>query len=188
MFNLSPQVQAEIRKRTGWVIVLSILLILLGLFAALMPIVATLISTSIFGWIFLIAGVIRIVKSFQARPIRGFWLSLLVGILYVVAGLVILANLLQGAVALTFALALVFVVEGILEIIACFKARTGGNLSWLVLIDGLFTLILGILVWNGWPDNSLWLLGFYVGISLAFSGVTLLAIATATRKTVSDGV
>lgn len=75
--------------------------------------------------------------------------------------------------------------EGIFEIIACFKARTGGNLSWLVLMDGIITLILGIFIWYSWPNNSLWIIGLYVGISFIFSGASLLSIATDTRRTVT---
>lgn len=183
--NIPPETQITVRKNTGWVISLSIVLIILGIVAMLMPVVATLVSVSVFGWIFLIAGIVRIIKSFQSKPLRGFWLSLLVGILYIIAGVILLGNLLEGAATLTLVLASIFLVEGVLEIIASFKARTGGNLSWLVLVDGIITLILGIFIWNGWPNNSLWLIGLYVGISLIFSGVSLLSIASTTRKAVS---
>jgi uncharacterized membrane protein HdeD (DUF308 family) len=182
MLEIPPQARETIHKSTGWVIVLSLLLILIGVGAILAPVISTLISVSAFGWFFLAAGLLRIVKSFQAKPIRGFWLSFLIGILYSIAGLVLLSNLLQGAITLTLVLGSVFLAEGVIEIISCFKARTGGSLSWLVLCDGVITLILGIFIWNGWPNNSLWLLGFYIGISLIFSGITLLSIATATRK------
>jgi len=184
MLDTSPETQAIIRKSTGWIIVLSIVLMILGIIAIIMPVVATIVSVSVFGWIFLFAGIVRIIKSFQSKPIRGFWLSLLVGILYVIASVILLSNLLAGAVSLTLVLATIFIVEGILEIIACFKARTGGHLSWLVLVDGMITLILGIFIWSSWPNNSLWLIGLYVGVSLLFSGASLLSIATATRKAV----
>ncbi|MHC0066654.1 HdeD family acid-resistance protein [Nostoc sp. UIC 10890] len=185
MVDIPPETQATIRKSTGWIIVLSIILIILGIIAMLMPVVATIVSVSVFGWFFVIAGIVRIIKSFQSKPIRGFWLSLLVGILYIIAGVILLGNLLAGALTLTLVLATIFIVEGIFEIIACFKARTGGNLSWLVLMDGMITLILGIFIWSSWPNNSFWLIGLYVGISFIFSGISLLSIATATRKAVT---
>ncbi|BAT56647.1 hypothetical protein NOS3756_56590 (plasmid) [Nostoc sp. NIES-3756] len=182
MLDTSPETQATIRKNTSWIITLSIVLIVLGIIAILMPIVATIVSVSVFGWIFLIAGIVRLVKSFQSKPIRGFWLGLVIGIVYIIAGLILLSNLLAGAVTLTLVLASIFILEGIVEIIASIKARTGSHLSWLVLVDGMITLILGIFVSYGWPNNSFWLIGLYVGISLIFSGASLLSIATATRK------
>lgn len=183
--DLPPETQESIHKSTGRIIFLSIVLIILGIIAILMPVVATIISVSVFGWVFLFAGIVRIIKSFQSKPIRGFWLSLLLGILYIIAGIILLSNVLAGALTLTLVLATIFIVEGIFEIIACFKARTGGNLSWLVLMDGIITLILGIFIWYSWPNNSLWIIGLYVGISFIFSGASLLSIATDTRRTVT---
>ena len=58
-------------------------------------------------------------------------------------------------------------------------------LPWLVVLNGVITLILGILVLNSWPSSSFWLIGLYVGISLLFSGISLLAAGLATRKALS---
>jgi uncharacterized membrane protein HdeD (DUF308 family) len=58
----------------------------------------------------------------------------------------------------------------------------GRTMSWFVAINGIFTLILGILVINGWPLRSLWLIGLYLGVSLLFSGSSLLSAALAVRQ------
>lgn len=42
------------------------------------------------------------------------------------------------------------------------------------------------MVLNRWPISALWLIGLYVGISLLFSGMSLLAAALAARKTLSS--
>lgn len=184
--NMSPpEVRNNVRKNSTWLIVGSILLLLAGVAAILMPIVTTLATTFFLGWVFLGVGVIRIVKAFQSKPIRGFWLSLLVGILYIIAGISILSNLLAGAVTLTILLGITFIVEGIIEIISSFQARTGNHLSWLVLADGVLTLILGIVIFNLNPVTSLGIIGLYVGISFLFSGSSLLAIALAARKAIA---
>lgn len=179
-----PEVRDSIRKSSTWLIVGSILLLLAGVAAILMPVVTTLATTFFLGWVFLVVGIIRIFKAFQSKPIRGFWLSLLVGALYIIAGVSILSNVLAGAITLTVLLGIIFIAEGIIEIVSSFQARTGQHLSWLVLADGIITLILGILILNLNPVTSLGVIGLYVGISFLFSGGSLLAIALATRRAI----
>ncbi|MGQ9872152.1 GTP-binding protein [Leptodesmis sp.] len=107
------------------------------------------------------------------------------GCLYVIAGIYILSNLLISVAALTFALGILFIAEGIYTIIMGFTNRAGHRMSWLVVLNGVITLILGILVLNQFPFSAIWLIGLYVGISLLFSEVSLLVAALAVRKTVT---
>jgi len=51
-----------------------------------------------------------------------------------------------------------------------------------ILVDGIVTLILGILVWRQWPSSSLWLIGTLVGISMIMTGMTRLMIGMAARR------
>jgi uncharacterized membrane protein HdeD (DUF308 family) len=184
---IAPDLESnlDIRKSTGWIIALSILLIILGILAILMPGLASAFFTLVMGWIALISGVVMIVQSFVSKPIRGFWLNLVVGILYVIAGIYILANLGAALLGLTFAFGILFIVEGIYTIIMAFTNRAGHRATWLVVLNGVVTLILGIMVLNQFPFSAIWLIGLYVGISLLLSGVSLLGAALAVRKTVA---
>jgi uncharacterized membrane protein HdeD (DUF308 family) len=183
--TMDPQPSTEIKLATGWVMVLSIGLIILGILAVLMPAIASAIFTSALGWIAVISGILQVVQAFQARAVRALGLSLGVGLLYVVAGLYILFNLAKATAALTLAFGLLFIAEGFFTIIMAFTYRAGRSLSWFVAINGIVTLILGILVINRWPFSSLWLIGFYVGVSLLFSGASLLGAAAAARREVA---
>jgi len=60
-----------------------------------------------------------------------------------------------------------------------FTQRAGRSMSWLVVLNGMVTMILGIMVLNRWPFSALWLIGLYVGISL-------LVAALAARKVIAD--
>lgn len=176
----------DLKTSTSWVIFLSIALIVLGILAIIAPAIASAFFTAMMGWISLISGVVMIVQSFRSHPVRGFWLNLIVGIFYAVAGLYILFNLGAALLALTLAFGILFVVEGIFTIIMGFTQKAGRSMSWLVVLNGVVTLILGIMVLNRWPISALWLIGLYVGISLLFSGVSLLAAALAARKALTD--
>jgi uncharacterized membrane protein HdeD (DUF308 family) len=173
----------EIRKATGWIIAFSIVLIVLGVLAIILPAFASAVFTSVMGWIALISGIVMVVESFQSRPIRGFWLHLLVGIFYIIAGVYILFNVGAAMLALTFAFGILFIAEGIYTIIMAFTNRAGHRMSWLMVLNGMITLILGIMVINRFPVSALWLIGLYVGISLLMSGVAALTAALAIRKT-----
>lgn len=167
-------------------IVLSIALIILGAIAILAPGLASAFFTSVIGWITLISGVVMIAESFQSKPLRGFWLNLIIGICYVTAGIYILLNVGAAVLALTFAFGILFIVEGIYTIIMAFIHRSGHRMSWLVALNGVITLILGIMVLNQFPFSAIWLIGLYVGISLLMTGVSLLAAALSARRTIAN--
>lgn len=173
-----------LKKLINWMIVLSIVLMLLGAIAIFMPIFASAVFTLMMGWLALMSGIVMIVQSFVSKPVRGFWLNLVVGIFYAIAGIYILFNVASAVLGLTLAFGILFIAEGVYTIIMAFTNRSGHRLSWLVALNGVITLILGIMVLNRFPSSALWLVGLYVGLSLLLSGVSLLAAALATRKTI----
>lgn len=183
--NPDLPLDVNIKKSTSWVIALSIALIILGIAAIVLPGLASAFFTLMIGWITLISGGVMIVQSFQSKPLRGFWLNLLTGIFYAIAGCYILFNVGSAVLALTLAFGVLFVVEGIYTIIMAFTNRAGHRMSWLVAVNGIVTLILGIMVLNRFPNSAIWLIGLYVGISLLMSGISLLAAAIAVRQSVT---
>lgn len=184
--NLMPPI--EIKKATNWIIALSIVLILLGALAIFSPLFASAFFVVMLGWIALFTGIAMIVQSFRAQPVRGFWMTLIVGIFYSIAGLFIIFNTLKSIALLTLSFGILFIAEGITTIVLGFTNRVGQSMSWLVVLNGIITLILGILVINGWPSTALWFIGLYVGISILFSGISLLAAALAARKVIADEI
>jgi uncharacterized membrane protein HdeD (DUF308 family) len=174
--------ETEVKQSIGWLIILSIALILMGILAIFSPAIASAFFTSTMGWIALISGILMVIQSFRSKPVKGFWLNLIVGTAYGIAGLYILTNVGKAMLVLTFAFGILFIVEGIFTIIMGFTNRSGRSMSWLVVLNGIITLILGILVLKSWPFSALWLIGLYVGISLLLSGISLLAAALAVKK------
>ena len=174
----------NIRKSLGWSITLGILLIVLGILAIIFPIIATALVTIALGWLFLIGGILRIVYAFQARS-TGFWLKLLLGILYIIIGLSLLNNIIGGAISLTLALGILIFVEGVFEVILAFQLRPASNWSW-VLFSGIVTIILGILIWSQWPFNAPWVLGLLTGISFLSTGIWKVMFSLAARRAINE--
>jgi uncharacterized membrane protein HdeD (DUF308 family) len=59
--------------------------------------------------------------------------------------------------------------------------RPAGGTSW-VLIDGIITLLLGLMIYMQWPLSSFWAIGILVGVSMIISGVTRVMLSLAVRK------
>lgn len=174
----------QMKAATTWVMVISAGLIFLGGLAVLLPTLAPGLFVTLIGWITFVSGGLQMLAAPKARPVRGYWLNLVVGSLYAIAGLYIALTpqLDTDAEALSLALGVLLMVEGVFTTTMAFGYRVGRALSWLVVLNGVTTLIIGIFVVNRWPISANWLIGLYVGISLIFSGASLLAAACSVRQ------
>ncbi|RZM77874.1 HdeD family acid-resistance protein [Leptolyngbya iicbica] len=184
--SLTELLGPEAKQATGWLIALSIVMILTGILAIALPGISSVTFTLILGWLLLFNGVVRIVNSFRSKPVRGFWLSLIVGILYAISGVIVLFNPIEAVLTLTWLFGFMLIFEGIVTIISAFVNKTGRSLAWLLVLDGVITLILGILVLSQWPQSAIWLIGLYIGISILMSGLSLLVIAMSTRRAINQ--
>lgn len=169
MLSNPPLVNSdELRRHSGWFVALGIVLIILGVIALAYDAFTTIASVLVFGWLLMIGGVIEIVHGFQTHRWGGFFLHLLAGLLFLVAGLLFVANPLTGALSLTLFLGAFFLVGGVFEIIGAVRLRAP-HWAWAVL-GGLITAVLGLMLWGQWPGSGLWFIGFAVGISMIFRG------------------
>lgn len=184
--TIESQSELDVQESLAWVIAMSIGLIILGVVAILMPGIASSFFASMMGLIGLISGIVMIIESFQAIPVRGLWLNLSMGFLYITASMYILFNVETAMQALTLGFGILFIAEGILTVILAVLNRAGRQLAWLVSVNGITTLILGILILNHWPFDTIWLIGVYVGVSLLMNGLTLLIAAIAVRHVLTS--
>ena len=159
-----------------------VLLVILGLIAIARPVYATIASTLVFGWLFILAGIVQLVYAFGSRSAGQVVWKLLLGFLYLGAGIVVLSNVLSGAIALTLILGITLFVQGVIQVIFAFGIRPAR--SWgLVLFSGIIEVILGIFIWSEWPFNADWLLGLWVGIGLLVNGFWMITLASLPRST-----
>jgi uncharacterized membrane protein HdeD (DUF308 family) len=107
-----------------------IILTVLGLAAIIVPPIAGLATTVLLGWLFLLAGIVGLFSTFRARNAPGFTWSMLSAVVAVLAGLALLWNPLQGLVTLTFVLTAFFIFDGILMIILSIAHRRELSGKW----------------------------------------------------------
>jgi uncharacterized membrane protein HdeD (DUF308 family) len=168
-----------------WVMFLveGIVLLGLGWLAILLPPLATLGVTILFGWLFLISGAMGLIATFWARQAPGFWWSLVSAVLAIAAGLVLLTSPASGALSLTLILIVFFVIEGVASVMYALEHRQqlSGRWAWM-LASGIIDLILAAMVFAGLPGSATWAIGLLVGINMIFGGSALIAMALAARK------
>ena len=174
----------QMRKDWGWLLALGIGLVLIGMAALSVPLLATGLTTvaivATIGILMIVAGAAQIVSGFSCENWSGVFLSIALGLLYGVTGFFILENPLEGAAALTLLIAAFFFISGIFRIIFALRERFPAW-GW-TLLNGAVTLILGIIIWRQLPESALWLIGLLVGIDLIFSGWTWIMLAFAVRN------
>jgi uncharacterized membrane protein HdeD (DUF308 family) len=167
-----------------WVLYLveGVVLLVLGAIAIIIPPLATLAATILFGWLFLISGVVGLVTSFMMRAAPGFWWSLISAALGVLVGGWLLARPVSGAVSLTILLVAFFVIEGVASIMFSLdhKRELSGRWGWM-LVSGIVDLVLGAMILAGLPSTAAWAIGILVGINMVFGGTALIAMALHAR-------
>ena len=170
-----------VKESIGWSIGISILMIVAGFLAILLPAVAGIAVNIFVGWMLVFSGGLHFVFAWQTRHTHGFIWELLLGILYVAIGGYLLVNPIRGLVTLTLALAFYLLIEGVLEFVLSYWLRSRPGAGWL-LFDAIITVILAILIWRTWPWSTEWAIGILVGINMLFSGVTRLMLSFAARR------
>lgn len=178
---LSQFGEEELRKSWGWFLALGIALVILGMIALGAAALFSVAAVILFGVLMIVGGVMEAAHALMRRQWSGFFIDLLLGILYVVVGFMLVANPAASAVALTLLIAAFLIFGGIFRIVAAIATRYP-HWGW-VLFNGVIGLLLGILIWVQWPLSGLWVIGLFIGIEMLFNGWTLIMLALAVKGT-----
>jgi uncharacterized membrane protein HdeD (DUF308 family) len=158
-----------------------IAMMLLGIVAICLPLVATLATGILVGWLFVAGGIVRIVYLPRSTRAPGFWWSLLTAAVVIVLGVVFIVQPLQGALTLTMMLIALFILEGVAALFMAFELRRHLHSWGWTLFKGIVDLWLALMIWAGWPASATWAIGLLVGINMLFFGVSLTMTAVAAR-------
>jgi uncharacterized membrane protein HdeD (DUF308 family) len=172
------------KQSISWSIGLSVLMIVAGILAIVVPPVAGIAATILIGWLLIVMGVLHWVFGWHTRTVGGAVWGLLLGMVYGAVGIYMLFRPIAGLAGLTLALGAYLFVEAILEFALWWRARPMAGAGWL-LVDGVVTLILSVLIWITWPSNSPWVIGTLLGISMIFSGSSRLMLLLAAKRVVA---
>jgi uncharacterized membrane protein HdeD (DUF308 family) len=177
---LAVQVPDEIIRHWGWYLAFGFGLVLLGVIAIARSVTATVVSMLFFGWLLAMASGIEIVQALMVGKWAGFFQHLLAAILFGVTGLLFIARPLAGAEVVTVLMASFFLIGGFFQLFGSWLVSLPGY-GWHAL-DGVISIILGVLVLAQWPASGLWVIGTFVGINLIFYGGAWIAFALSARS------
>jgi len=170
-----------LRAKCGWIIALGVIYSIAGFIALGSVMMATVASVYFVGIMMIVAGVAEVINAFQVKTWGRFFVWLLLGALYIVAGFAAFENPLLAAALLTLVLAFALIVSGVTRIVLAFGMK--GTAPWLwVALSGVITLILGCMILARWPVSSLYVLGLFLGIDLIMAGASWIGIGFGLRR------
>jgi uncharacterized membrane protein HdeD (DUF308 family) len=158
----------RLNQRWGWLVGFGAVVLAAGVGAVVFSFAATITTVLVFGILLICAGTVQVISAFLARTWRGFFVSALVGVLHILVGGVMAEHPLRAAVVLTLVLAVALLVGGAARLLYAATHAFPGR-GW-VAANGVISLVLGVSIWQDWPEASLWVIGVFAGIDLAFSG------------------
>jgi uncharacterized membrane protein HdeD (DUF308 family) len=180
--GLGATAGGALRQYWGLFLFEGILLLVLGVLALAVPVVASIAATIFFGWLLLLSGIMGLITTFRARHTPGFGWSLASAVIGIIAGVLLLAAPLQGVLSLTAVLIAFLFIEGIASILYALEHRRGLSVGWgWMLASGIVDVILAGILFAGLPGTAVWALGVLLGINLIFGGSALSTMALAAR-------
>lgn len=178
---MAEEIVRGIKRASGWSIALGVLMIVLGFIAVMAPWEAGIAIVLIVGWTVIFSGGAQLLYAFRAHSGGRAILEAILGLIYIGAGIYVLLHPVGGLLAITLLLASFLLVYGVIALVLAFRMRPYRGWGW-VLVDGIITILLGILIWIHWPYNTEWVVGTLVGLSIIISGVTRLMVSLSVRK------
>jgi len=175
------------RQNRGWLLVLGILFVLLGIIGLGMTVALTLTSIVFLGAFLLVGGLFQLFYAMKDRARmtgRELAFSALLALLYVVAGIWVMNNPAMASALATAIIAGMLTALGVIRIMAAFEKKPQPGWGWL-LAAGISSLVLATLIFLQWPVSGLWVIGLFIAIEMIFHGWAYIIIALALGKTTS---
>jgi len=174
------KVTPEMIHNWGWFLAFGIVLLVLGIAAIVRSVTATVVSMVFFGWVLAFAGAVQFVDAFLVGNWAGFFLHLLMAILFAITGLLMLIKPVISAEAVTFLMSMFFLIAGVSQLVTSLWTHLPGW-GWQAL-NGIVSLVMGGIILAEWPISGLWVIGLFVGIDLMVYGWTWITLALDLHK------
>ena len=111
----------ELSKQAGWSLFMGFLTAAIGAVMIIYPLATATVSTLFFGWTLILAGVAQAIFAFSSQTVGNFSLKLLLGILYGIAGIALVAFPAAGVLTLTAAIGTMLIAEAAIDMVLAFS-------------------------------------------------------------------
>lgn len=171
---------AHVRSNWGWFVVLGAAVMFFGLIALSDLLVATFASIFVVGVMMIASGISHVLLSFRVRTWSHFLIWIPGGILDMIAGALVLADPILASTFFTPLFTFVQIASGAARIWLGLAARPGDGWGWLV-ASGIVTFLTGVVIAEGWPIQSLWVVGMILAVNLLLQGWGYITLGLALR-------
>lgn len=166
----------EVSKGAGWSMLMGMLTAPVGVVMIIYPLATAAASTVFVGSALILAAVAQLVFAFSEQTAGSFVLTLLLGVLYGIAGVSLVASPGIGVVTLTAVLGAMLIGEAVVETVIAFSLPAAAGRAGF-LLNALVSLLLGVMILAQWPSSSIWAIGTMVGVAVLWNGVTRAVIS-----------
>lgn len=183
----------------GWLLALGLLMTALGVIGLGMTIQLTVVAVFWFGVLTIAGGTGQLLDAFHHKGWGAIVWHVLIALLYIAAGIVLVAMPLRSAWWLTLLTAAALVAIGVARIVMSFSMRNLGAVWIGVLLSGIISVALGVMIYTtvappspevlATPEGQLafvqswgWVIGLFVAIELLMEGLGLIFVSLAARR------
>jgi uncharacterized membrane protein HdeD (DUF308 family) len=171
----------EVKKRSAWSIFMGVVTAALGVFLIVYPLATATITTVLLGWVLIFVGIAQFFFALHSQTVGNFFLKILLGVLYGIAGAALAVFSFEGVEALTGLLGTLLLVQAGLLTVTAFQVKPLEGWGW-YLADAAASLVLGVLILLKWPSSSVWAIGTLVGFAVLMGGISRIVIGSKMRS------
>jgi uncharacterized membrane protein HdeD (DUF308 family) len=179
--DIRTAVMGAAAKAPSYLIGLGILFIVLGMIGVAGQVLFSILTVNVLGAFLVIGGGLQFVHAIQSKGWKSVGVQVILSILYIAAGLFTWVFPIPALEVITLWLAAIFFITGFLRLVAAFQHRHFNEWFWMAL-SGLISILMGVLIMNGYPASSLWLPGLLIAIELLLQGWSMLFLGFAARS------
>lgn len=139
------------------------------------PMISPVVLGALTGWLLWLAGALMIAVSLLVGARRSLAVSLIASFGAIGSGAFLLLNPWVGAVAAALLIAAVLILEGAFELALAFDLRPARAWRWLI-ASAIASVLAGVVIIGGAAGSRV-MLAWLLGVSVASSGLALIAIA-----------
>lgn len=175
--NVAEAVRDEVREHKTLYVIQSVLMILLGVLAAVFPVISAASFAIVLGWLMVFGGVAQAISLIAVGKVPNFWLQLVSAILGIVVGLIFLLNPGIALSTVTLLMVVYLMATGSVKVALSLGVRPLPSWGW-ILAAGVITLLLATyLLFN--PAVAVVTLGLFLGLQLISEGIALFMLTRA---------
>ncbi len=169
-----------------WVVLtLGIVMVLCGFAYWFWPAIGYAVSSQIFGWLMVLAGIVQLcVSSGKDRP-RGWGWWLAGGIIDLFIGFMLVRSVILSELVFPYFISIVFLFWGISAIFSSVSQRAR-RYWWLYLINGILLMVLGFLFLEAGYVTDMVMTSFLTSIAFVYWGFSIAMISYDMRPPVEE--